>query len=589
MTTVVIENNEIRLNSQLDELAFGKMNYSSIITETGLIARGKKITDKNYQFTFEPWSFNDVKSFSVPGKENNYVFYCGNSEGFSNNAKTLLQYFEKAGTETASVEDKDNMFNAAFIVCSALTQAAKEKVALPINGADGIIVDLTEDTTLLFLPGNLFKYSANGLPELDFANLHSCWINQTLTDLPALCFERAVIAYKMLTGRFPYPSSNEVERNADILDRKFLPIELCINGLNKELALEINKALQLNVNVVNIPGKKQKGKANEDLTPTADFPLELLKDANKNLSEEKMSDEEFEAKAAEYLKSQNSKVETKRKLRRNKSRIFTIIVAAIVVLIASINGYKTRQDEYTSRGLSSTDTIQAYFIAMNTKDSSLVANVTKGRAVHGYSDAISQMFVISKQRQQYTADLGFVCPQRWFFYVFNAESDPKAGLYGASNVTIDGNPVAIKVDLQKKNQKPVPVKEENGVALKNGSVIQHKVEFYLFHSEGTDTDENGIVVEKNEATFTLTYSNKQWMITNIETEDYQVDFDSFEFKKEYFSLMKASGNDFFDSANKLKFRYDFVPTEQELRAELDRISKEQADMEQEFAWMYEQK
>ena len=147
---------------------------------------------------------------------------------------------------------------AGYAVCSIITQAAQENITIPLIGAGGILVDITAaETSVLFLPEDLFKYSVGGLPEQDYSSLHAHWLNSTIYDLPGMCFMRSVIAYRMVSGKMPYPAINQLERNADFLDSKFLPVDYCCKNLNSKLAININKGLKLNANLVNIPGKKK--------------------------------------------------------------------------------------------------------------------------------------------------------------------------------------------------------------------------------------------------------------------------------------------------------------------------------------------
>ena len=275
---LLIENGKIKLSSGLDEIKFGKTKFSSIISQQGMLFDGENFT---------PWTFDEVKSFEVSENDNKIVFYCGNSV-FSDKAKTLLDYFEDG--------DREKMFTAAFEVCKALTKAAVEKNSIPIIGAGGIIVDISQEKAkILFLPQTLFINSCAGLSAKDKANLLGCWINETLTDLPAICFLRATIAYTMLTGQFPFPQVDVTERNADILDKKFLPLEMRLPNVPPKLAKEINEALWLTSTRVQLPGKKQTGKASDELTPVADFSLDLL-EAERNDIPSAALQKELEAK-----------------------------------------------------------------------------------------------------------------------------------------------------------------------------------------------------------------------------------------------------------------------------------------------------
>ena len=83
---VLINDNEIRLNSLMDEVSFGKTNYDSIITQQGIIASGRFLNNK-YDFSLSSWNFSDVKSFQTEDSDKRFVFYCGNADFITNKTK----------------------------------------------------------------------------------------------------------------------------------------------------------------------------------------------------------------------------------------------------------------------------------------------------------------------------------------------------------------------------------------------------------------------------------------------------------------------------------------------------------------------
>lgn len=557
MQLVKIEDKEIRLNSRLTETAFGKNDYSSIITQTGILAKCDSYSEGKYHFSFKNWNFEGVKSFDVDDSSERFVFYYGKSTGFSKKAKTLTEFLEN--------ENKDESFDAGFVIISILTQAAKENVKLPLNGGGGILIDLKgEKTTVLFLPEDLFKYSVAGLPPADYASLYGNWLNQTIYDLPALCFFRSVIAYKILSDKFPYPNINQIEKNADILDRNFLPMELSVNGIDKNLAKEIDKSLKLNSNAVNIPGKKQKGKSSEDLTPSAEFPLEFLY-ANKNQkTENKISDEEFTQKAENYLKNKKSEVLIKRKIRRNTTKIIIGFVAAIFITIVTVNFVRTKQEEYFSKGITSVQTVQTFLNGINEKDTITLSNIVKGHEPQSVVDTVSQIYVASKQRETYSKDNGFGDWVSWLFFSKDAESMNKAGLYAISLPKIDGKSVELKNCAFMRNEKPEPITQENGIILKDGEKSVHKAEYLLFHTEG---EFNEIEEEFVTQTFTLTFKKDRWLITNIEIESEKIDFNTTAFKNDYLTALIRCNKNVIQAVEQLRISYNFLPPKEILQKE----------------------
>lgn len=566
---VSIIDGEIRLCSGLDEYRFGKTNYNSIVTETGIIATCDSKDDEPLHFSFENWSFADIKSFDVPDNSERIVFFC-NKNPLSKDATTLLDLFEKCGTPDSSTSDKDNMYYTSLAVCSILTQAANGEVELPLNGAGGILVDgfdtkkSNQKLKFLFLPHTIFKQSISSLSAVEQADLHNCWVNPTLQGLPEICFLRSCIAYKMLTGRYPYPAADSITRNADILDSNFLPLELSVNGINSELANTINKGLRLNSNSVDIPGKKSKGKKSEDLLPQKDFPLELLANAKDNISST-LSDEAFEEKANSYKKHQLSKVKTKRTLRRNAKAFMIGLIALAAAGIIARNSYNNYLTDYTTKGLTSVETIQAYFKGMNDLDINLLQTFCKGKSTNRHVDAISNVYVLGKQRSSSGGgNNGYIKPAKFFVMVTDASMLSLTGLYGATNMTVDGKQIDEYIDLKTNKEKPEPLTTEQGVTINNGDKSVHQVEYYTLHTEGLNND---IFVTKEKGTFTLTYKKDKWVLTAIDITSTDVDLDSDIFKSEYFNLLVKNDYDVIQTIKYLSLQYDFLPSEKELKIE----------------------
>ena len=566
---VSIIDGELRLCSGLGEYAFGKTNYNSIVTQKGLLAQCDSKPDEPLHFSFTPWTFEDIKSFDVEGHDERIVFFCAPNP-FSKNAETLYTLFSKAGAPDAAVADKDKMYDASFAVCSILTQAAAEGIDIPINGAGGIIAD---KNNFLFLPHDIFVHSVAGLDSIEQADLQNCWVNPSLTGLPELCFTRSSYAYKMLTGRFAYPAADALTRNADLLDKKFLPLELCVNGINEELAQAVNNGLKLNSNSVNIPGKKQKGKKSEDLVPKVEFPLELLKNARTELSS-KISEEEFENKIKSFQKLQNSKVNTKRTLRRNATAFTAGFIALIALVIIIRSHYNSYLDDYTTKGLTSTQTVQTFFKGMNTLDIPLIQGFIDGKSANRYLDTISNVYVISKQRQSSLGDGGFLKPAKYFLTVTDPTKNRLGGLYGVSNLRIDGKAFDEYIDLPKNKDKPQPISSEQGVSITKGDTSVHAVEYYMLYTDG---DDNDIHVTKNRDTITLTFKKDKWIITNIDTSSQELEIDSSKLKNEYFTRVLENDGDVVKAVRDLSLTYDFMPSQKEMEIEKKLLEEYLAD------------
>lgn len=569
MSCVTIIDNEVRLSSNMDENAFGKTSYSSIVTQTGILASCDSYETGKYHFSFTDWSFGEVKSFSVPERENRIVFYCG--ENPVKDGSVLLDLLKSAEALDADKAEKSKALEAQFVICSILTQAALEKIKFPVIGAGGIIIHVDGiNTKVLFLPENLFKYAAAGIQEKDSSELNIMWVNPTLLDLPAICFERAVFAYKLLTGRYPFPSTDLTERNADILDRKFLPVEMIVENIDSDLAQNINKGLKLNSNAVEIPGKKKKGKSSEDLTPTPQFPTDKLYSALKEVEANPVNVEAMEEKAKSFLKAQASRVKTKRRLRRNTTTIITTLIILVILGGFTYNAISTRLNEFNSKGLTSVETVEMFYKSINDKDTIMMQNITKGKKASKYSTTLSQIYVVGKQRKAYYQDQGYLAPEGWLLYAKNPELSKHCGVYGVSALRIDGKPSDIAPEMHKKKDKVEPVTQENGITLKKNDKSVHTAEYFLIHTEGEDAD---LVIDFCTETITLTYLKDKWMITDLETKVENVEVNSNLFKTEYFNLIKQNGGDAVKSAVMLSGKYPWVPDEPLLKAEQHRLDE----------------
>lgn len=563
MELVTIDSKHILLNSRMEELSFSKTNYDSVVTQSGLLAVSKtpsKKSDGKYDFKFSPWSFDDVLALETKENKNRVVFYSGKNP-FSSKAKTFL-----------NIAESNDYFDAGFAICSMLTQAALQNVQVPLVGAGGIIVDITKDETrLLFVPEDLYKFSAGGLADTEFTRIQAQWLNLTIYDLPAVCFMRAVIAYKMITGNMPYTATDPLERNADLLDHKFTPINYIINGINKKLAYEINKALKLNADVVKEPGKKKKGKDVEDLTPTPDFPLDLLLNSKNIAESEKLSDEEFSLSVQKFKKRQASHIKFRRFVRRNKAGIIVGIIGVIAAIIIGLNTYSTEMDRYTVKGQTAKEVIEAYCMSINAKDSTLMDDISYGKQISKQNEGVSSIFVIGKMRQQYGFDSGYEDPAEWFLSIDSEESFLKHSVYGISNLYINDEPCDLTLELKKKKDKPEPVKFENGKEIQDKDTVDYKIEYDVLY---TDPETMDIMVNHRKGTITLTYVKEQWKVSALDVSENEYTVTAKEYVENLTKIYNENEQDISKTAEGMRQIYSWIPSYNTLDKAFKKMVKE---------------
>ncbi|MCI5606267.1 MAG: hypothetical protein MR420_02310 [Spirochaetia bacterium] len=530
MDLIKIENKSISLNSNLTESAFGKTQFGILSQYQGIVATSKGGLDSSeFNFSFEPWTFQEVKSFET-GYEEPVAFFNGSCDSLFENTQTLLKYF--------AAQDSVEKFEGVFAAISAILQAIQKNIDLPYVGAGGIIISTNkEETSVIFLPALLFKTSVFSLPADDYAFEHNLWVNETLSGKEALKFEAASLTYSLLTNHFPYPATDITERNADLLDKKYVPLKVLLQKIDSIVTEKIDLCLTA-------PSKAE------------DFPLAQLYTLKNSYKEFIPSDTDYEEKEYEYLKNRIKAINAKRKLRRNVGTLIGIgigIIGAIIVVISMIDAHN---EQYSSKGLTSTQTVECFFTGINDLNTGMLESITKGSHAKSFVNVVSQIYVSSTQRQTYAFDYGYCDPAEWAAYVQSPEDLKKAGVYGVTNVLIDGKKANLQQRTFRNKDKIKPLRKENDEVLHDGITKQFFATYYVVHSEGEFQE---IFVNKVESTITVTYKGTKWIITDISVNNTPVELDYNKFIDDYFmSLEKHEGN-VKEAVNELKASYIWLP------------------------------
>jgi len=553
MKITSISNDRLLLKSGVTESNFGRMNYSELITESGLIAVSDNSDKGDYTFAFDKWSFDDV--ISVEGEAG---------------GERIVHYAGKVPLENASVTDLTDFsapdtFDNVTAVISAMTQGVKLGEKVPENGAGGILLFKNDKKTLvLFLPEKLFGYSVQALSLEDQGELQNLWKNEGLHDIPALNFIRSVLLYRLFTDSFPYTEVRSVERNSDIIDKKFIPMEMLVPSVPRTITESCNNSLILTPAILTKISEKKKNFMY--LEPKADFPVADLRGLKKewNSIKEEAAKNRTEEPVTSFLKKQSNTVNTKRKFRKNQSYLIVglIVFTAVGLLIA--DNIKSRGTNYTSVGLTSEETLEAYYNGFGRMDTNIVDMLSTGDGTKDYTNIISQVFVISKQREQYNKDMGLMTPAAYLVYATDMEKAKYAGLFGITSLKIDGKVQDMVVNVPKKNDHPVPLTTEKNVTLEDGMTSVHKVNFFRFHTEGENND---IYIEYHTDTVTLTFTKDRWMVTNIDVKAEDIFINTDDFLKEYWDTLAKHNNNVKEALVILRTKYPWLPTTNDIDME----------------------
>lgn len=553
-----IDKEQIRLNSFMEERVFAKTSYDQAMKQKGLlaIAKNTKFNDELLNFTFSDYSFTDVKSIKEENKENATVFYCGKNV-LSKDAKTYYELIQNPGFE-----------DYGFAICTMLTQAAKEDISVPSIGAGGIFIEInSKETKILFLPQDLFINSAYTFKDEVRTNLHSRWINPSLTGFYALCFQRSVIAYHLMTNSTPYWSDSFEDQTIDFLDRNFIPMEYKTKKPIPELNYAINNGLKLNSDYVNSLGQKKTKRMFRDINPQKDFPLQELNsflDYKKSVNPGIKNNWDDTDDSDKFYYRQCKKIDFIRFHRKYKVAIYLCIAAFISLIFIIRASFLSYMENYTSMGLDSVQTIQSYYKGVNQKDTVLLDKFTKGRATRDYNDVISNIFVISKMRQTSNIDSGFLSPGRWLFEAASRDSFEKASLYGITNLTIDGKPYSVNIDVPK-------IKDlYNPLEIEPKTKVTHKISYNLIHNVN---DSFELTNEEISGTIELTFTIDRWRITNFNTESNTKLINKEQFKSDYLSALEETNMNVYQAVEFLKTDYPWLPDEKEISAGIEEIKE----------------
>jgi hypothetical protein len=198
----------------------------------------------------------------------------------------------------------------------------------------------------------------------------------------------------------------------------------------------------------------------------------------------------------------------------------------------------------------------------------LLSDFGDGKTANSFADMVSRIYVLHKQRITY-GDNGFGYPANWLFYITDDAKYQKSGVYGLTNLKIDGKPAEHVTQIHKKNEKAPPLTEEGGVTLQDGATSVHKIEFYMIYTEGEEVD---YLVDKITDTITLTYKKNRWIITDIEeNKRVKLNVDCAKFKADYFEELKKSNGEVIPAVDALRSKYEWLPEDAAMQRERDRI------------------
>lgn len=519
---VYSKDNCILLNTSLSEEMFGKTKFSHLLDEEGLLVS----KDENGNFcVFSTWKMDTCQT--IEGE----VHF--SKEGFSG---TTL--------DTIILEDKEPLRQALYDVISAITFAQKQNISIPCNSPLGIIYTPEQ---IIFLPEKTFDRSAANLGLENYQKIQNVWRDAAESGKKAESFLQGTLAYYALTKKLPYTADEKALQSVNIADKKFLPLEYCINGINRNVSFAINDALK------------------KTLKDSKYFPLELFKEELffEGRRKNAVSDEQFQ-KAVENFKSrQNIALGTKRRIR--KSWVTAMVVAAAVLVISIfVIGIRMESGRKPSvKGLNSSAVTETFYRGIHEKiPEYMKITGEKCPQAQYYIKTVPEIFITAQMAGAYNFQSGISTPENWLFFEPDTTKSYSHQIYGISNFTIDGIPSALDKDIPSISEDKYRITREDGKRIKNLDQKKHTVRYYLIH-----TVANRLQVDDYQTTVTLTYEDELWQITDLDQKWTTEFFDWAEFSRNYKKILDENNGDVIKSSKILKEQYPFVPTEESLLKE----------------------
>ncbi|MBR5095634.1 MAG: hypothetical protein IK094_00835, partial [Treponema sp.] len=499
------------LNSLLSEAAFGKAQGAFDLNENGLLAEcrtaaGQLFSDK-MTFSFRTFWFDGTEA----EKQSGQVLFTG--AGFG--GRTLLAIMQ--------ADDQAQKARAVFAYASCAAQAMREGVTLPANGAGGVLYKETKNgASLLFLPQGIFEFAAHNAAAEDYAKLQAVWQDKNLQGFRALAFVRAVLVYQALCGEFPFPVQDLEERQADILDARYLPLKNKVNGASEKLSQQISYALEYGSaafeSKMQESGLSQKG-ADESKIEWLDkdfalaelaAELGLAPDGSVHGVERKISvsQKDFEEEARRLLQRKSVRAKASRGLRRNRA----LFIFGVFLIAASLFfGRSVRRDKLmrpTTISLSERETAELFFSGFHSTNTILMQESSKGKDASELIKSTANIHVSSKMRDAFSKTVGTVTPE---IYVYRPDLSDK-WIYGITNFMLGDSSSGMK---EADNRKSAPTLKQKPAALKvkNGQTALLDISYFRVYNEGGQSD---IKVEKVFGSVALTFAKNRWLVTGLD-------------------------------------------------------------------------
>ncbi len=491
-------------DTKISESDFVKARFAEKIRENGVLA---EFSDGAWNFL--PYHFDFTVSAKDAAGSGDTIFLCG--DGFA--GETFCKILKNSADE-AKISAADKIF-------SAMDEATEKNLCVDGIGAGGIFLS-ADFCRILFLPKIFVVAAAANLSAADSAEFQGFFVNSALTKKQNVRYFQAVTVYRILSGEFPFAAENESVRNDDLRDGNFIPLKFLV-AADEKISEFCDAAF---------------------CRKDCEFPRKEFRAYKKTeiSSAEKLK---IQREKEKFLCRKKKSVEKKRWFRGKSVAIKIFAAAAAIFAIVFVSLYRSSMEKRTTKGLTSFETVEMFFSAVNTLDADSARNCS-GKKLSRIVDRISNTFVSCKARSVYEPLLETVPPAVYF-----TKKIANNNIYGLAQFFIDGIQGDLFFEGPRKNSRPDELIQENGGKISDGDEKIYSVEFFILDSSGEDA----LNVTKQTQKIRVKYEKNRWIVDDAEIQMENRFMRYSEFQK------KWAEN--FDYAE-ISAEFDFLPTESEI-------------------------
>ena len=579
---VFFENGNICFDTYMTQGSFAKSRMADHMEENGWLAQ-----KDGGQWNFSEWRFTGTRArMSESGPVTETVILEG--AGFA--GRTLKDFFDLDFSRELGNAEKAFVIYAAAKTCSALEAASKQKIDVANIGGGGIYLS-ADFSKILFLPKTLFENAVESGGETNSSEQNGIYVNPTLHGSAAINFTQSVIAYRALTREFPFKSLKTNERLTDYFDRNYEPLRNRIWALDEKLSFFVDNALQRKSGLRKHGAGKARGSSltekiggilseDSDRKSSIDdgdfsltFPMvSFYKELGLNekgeipaggvlspvIRKSNMSQEAFEENAFKEKSRFQSRLALKRWFRAKRTPITAVCAICLGLLVVGAMYFQGDSTNPTSKGLTSFETVEMFYSAVNNLDVSSMQGCSSGSKINEFADMVSTVYVAAKNRYAYNVKDQTVSPAKWMNFNF----DGNYNMFGLTDFNINDSKGSVFFSGPLKNSHPKAVSEEDGRAVKDKDTRDYTVTYNLVFSDSEET----LSVERRTDLVHLLFHKDRWIITAVQTSDDFVEHvDYRRFYADYLDTFEDREKNPVISANLLRPDYPWIPTNSEIQ------------------------